>query len=88
MKLLSKNRYLKDRVIIKIGIGEVNMFLMKVGRNGICFWKTKRYHIIFTCFSERKSEKVLKQNKPCAELSIQTLLPEAVGLDWLGHTWT
>lgn len=31
MKLLSKNGYLKERAIIKTGIGEVNMFLMRVG---------------------------------------------------------
>lgn len=31
MKLLSKNRYVIHRVIIiKIGMGEVNMFLMKI----------------------------------------------------------
>lgn len=55
MKLLSKNGYLKERAIIKIGIGEVNMFLMRVGMESAS--ETPEDTILFLHVFQDKNQK-------------------------------
>lgn len=55
MKLLSKNRYLKDRVMIKIGIGEINMFLIKIGMESAS--EKPKDTILFLHVFQNKSQK-------------------------------
>ena len=60
MKLLSKKIFKMKSDYIKMEVGEVNMFLMKILTEPAP--EISRTVILFLfCFSERKSEKVLKQ---------------------------
>lgn len=53
MKLLSKNSYLKESIIIKIGIGEVSVFLRKILMAATPIISRKR-HVIFIMFFRKK----------------------------------